>query len=72
VQLVELGRPDAYARLTIPPLVWYGFTCLGELPALVANCANLPHEPGESETMAAESCGDTRALQLLQTGHVPP
>jgi dTDP-4-dehydrorhamnose 3,5-epimerase len=72
VQLVELGRPDAYARLTIPPLVWYGFTCLGELPALVANCANLPHEPGESETMAAESFGDTRALQLLQTGHVPP
>jgi hypothetical protein len=52
--------------------VWYGFTCLGELPALVANCANLPHEPGESEAMAAEAFGDTRALQLLQTGHVPP
>jgi len=71
MQLVELGRPDAYVRLTIPPMLWYGFTCLGESPALVTNCADLPHEPGESEAVAVEAFGDARALQLLQAG-IPP
>lgn len=45
---VELGRPDAYRLLRIPPRVWYGFTCLGATPALVCNVADLPHDPEES------------------------
>ena len=49
VQVLDLGRPDAYFRLTIPPGLWYGFTCTSETPALLANCANLPHDPAESE-----------------------
>jgi dTDP-4-dehydrorhamnose 3,5-epimerase len=36
-----LGRPDGYALLCIPPLVWYGWTCVSETPALLANCADL-------------------------------
>jgi dTDP-4-dehydrorhamnose 3,5-epimerase len=46
---VELGRPDAYALLVVPPLVWYAWTCVGDRPALLVNCADLPHDPAESE-----------------------
>ncbi|MDI1270372.1 MAG: dTDP-4-dehydrorhamnose 3,5-epimerase family protein [Polaromonas sp.] len=49
LQELELGRPDAYLRLRIPPGVWYGFGCLGATPALLVNCADSPHDPHESE-----------------------
>ena len=49
LQIVKLGRPDAYVRLRIPPGLWYGFSCIGSKPALLANCADLPHDPAESE-----------------------
>jgi dTDP-4-dehydrorhamnose 3,5-epimerase len=55
--VVELGRPDAYARLRIPPGLWYGFACLGDRAALIANCADLPHEPNESESLELEALG---------------
>lgn len=44
---VVLGRPDRYALLTLPPGVWYGFQGVGEGVALIANCADLPHDPAE-------------------------
>lgn len=47
--ILELGRPDAYQRLQIPPGLWYGFTCISVIPALLVNCADLPHDPLESE-----------------------
>lgn len=53
LQIMELGRPDAYLRLMIPPGLWYGFTCIGEIPALLANCADLPHDPTDSDLRAA-------------------
>ena len=49
VQILELGRPDAYLRLRIPPGLWYGFACISAIPALLANCADLPHDPADSE-----------------------
>jgi dTDP-4-dehydrorhamnose 3,5-epimerase len=51
VRVLELGRPDAYLRLLIPPGLWYGFACIGATPALLANCTNLPHDPTDSEVM---------------------
>jgi dTDP-4-dehydrorhamnose 3,5-epimerase len=48
--ILELGRPDAYVRLRIPPGVWYGFACISSAPALIANCVDVPHDPGESES----------------------
>lgn len=51
VQVIELGRPVNYRRLRIPPGVWYGFACLGDSPALLANCADFPHDPSESEQL---------------------
>ena len=55
VQIVELGRPDAYARLRIPPGLWYGFTCVSASPALLANCTDVPHDPAESEERATDN-----------------
>lgn len=39
--------PDNYQLVTIPPLVWNGFKGTGTQPAIVANCATLPHDPDE-------------------------
>lgn len=49
LQVIILGRPDAYFRVKIPNGLWYGFSCISEVPALLANCADLPHDPTESE-----------------------
>lgn len=51
---VELGRPDAYRRVRIPPGLWYGFACVGDNPALVANCPDLPHDPADSEVRVSD------------------
>jgi dTDP-4-dehydrorhamnose 3,5-epimerase len=53
-QDVTLGRPDAYALLVIPPGVWYGFQNVSNVAALIANCADLPHEVGEGEARAQD------------------
>ena len=47
--IVDLGRPDAYYRRRIPAGLWYGFQCLGARDALIANCADLPHDPSDNE-----------------------
>lgn len=46
VQELHTGELD-YALVTVPPLVWNGFKGEGVVPALVANCATIPHDPGE-------------------------
>jgi len=51
VAVHELGRPDAYKLVRIPPLVWYGFRCESDTPALLANCTDIPHDPSEAETV---------------------
>lgn len=53
LQIHELGRPDAYLRVKIPPGLWYGFACKGHTPALLANCTDLPHDPNESNRKPA-------------------
>lgn len=50
IQALELGRPDAYCRVRVPPGVWYAFGNIGTSPALLANCAAMPHDPEEGET----------------------
>ncbi|MGV3760426.1 MAG: dTDP-4-dehydrorhamnose 3,5-epimerase family protein [Actinomycetota bacterium] len=37
----------AYSLVTVPPGVWNGFKGEGTEPALVANCATVPHHPDE-------------------------
>lgn len=48
IQEIFLG-PDNYCLVTVPPLIWNGFKGIGTEMAIVANCATIPHEPGESE-----------------------
>ena len=36
-----------YARITVPPKIWFGFQGMSEEPSLVLNLANLPHDPAE-------------------------
>lgn len=38
---------DSYQLVTIPPGIWNGFKGIGLTPAIVANCATLPHRPDE-------------------------
>lgn len=40
---------DHYALIRIPPSLWYGFMGLGSAESLIANCASIPHDPGEVE-----------------------
>lgn len=41
--------PENYCLVTIPPLIWNGFKCIGDKSAIVANCATLAHDPDEIE-----------------------
>ena len=51
LHIMELGRPDAYQRIQIPPKIWYGFACISETPALIVNCSNHPHNKSESSIL---------------------
>ena len=47
-ELQELFVGDAnYVLVKIPPGIWNGFKGVGAQPAIVANCATLPHDPKE-------------------------
>jgi len=48
LQEIHLGELN-YVLVTIPPLIWNGFKGEGVEPALVANCATVPHDPEEIE-----------------------
>jgi len=50
VQEIFLGREN-YNLVTIPPIIWNGFKGTGTEPAIVANCATLPHDPDEIERL---------------------
>jgi dTDP-4-dehydrorhamnose 3,5-epimerase len=50
VQELHVGELN-YVLVTIPPLVWNGFKGEGAAPALVANCATIPHDPEEIERL---------------------
>lgn len=46
VQEIFAGE-DNYCLVRIPAMVWNGFKGIGRRPAIVANCATIPHDPGE-------------------------
>ena len=45
-QEIFLG-PDNYNLVVVPPLIWNGFKGIGAVPALIANCATISHDPTE-------------------------
>ena len=46
LQEIFMGE-DNYVLVKIPPRVWNGFKGMGIKPAIVANCATIPHDPDE-------------------------
>ena len=48
LMILDLGRPEAYQRVKIPPGIWYGFTCISKTTALIVNCADHPHNQSEN------------------------
>jgi dTDP-4-dehydrorhamnose 3,5-epimerase len=47
-ELMELFPGEGnYCLVTIPPGVWNGLKGIDTKPAIVANCATLPHDPAE-------------------------
>lgn len=51
LQEIFLG-PDGYSLVHIPKLIWNGFKGVGDETSLIANCATIPHDPGEIERLA--------------------
>lgn len=43
-----------YARLTVPPGIWFGFQGLASPFSLILNLADIPHEPDEVERKPRE------------------
>lgn len=46
---VEIGTQAEYARLTVPPQVWFGFQGRANGPSLLFNLASIPHDPAEAQ-----------------------
>lgn len=47
-EVQEIHAGDAnYVLVRVPPGVWNAFQGLGSTPAIVANCATIPHDPEE-------------------------
>lgn len=50
LQELFIGEQN-YCLVTVPPLVWNGFKGIGDKMAIVANCTDIPHSPGEIDRM---------------------
>ncbi len=45
-----VGEPN-YCLVKVPPGIWNGFKGTGTVPAIVANCATIPHDPEEVQRL---------------------
>lgn len=50
----EMIGEACYARLTVPPGIWFGFQGRAAPQSLLLNVADIPHDPGEVERKAME------------------
>ena len=41
-----------HVLITVPAMVWNGFKGMGSAPSVVANCATVPHDPGEIDRLS--------------------
>lgn len=57
VREFDLGpdAPETYNLVTVAPGLWCGFTCTGDTPAVLANCASRPHDPTEADGLPADT-----------------
>ena len=44
INVFEISRDKNYKLLTIPPNIWYGFSCItASVKSLIVNCSDYPH-----------------------------
>ena len=43
---IEIGEKK-YARLTVPPKIWFGFKGLSKIESIIINLTDLKHDPNE-------------------------
>ncbi len=48
IQRETIGE-KRYSRLTIPPMIWFGFQCISKQDSLILNIADTLHSPNEVE-----------------------
>jgi dTDP-4-dehydrorhamnose 3,5-epimerase and related enzymes len=46
----EVIGQSNYCRLTVPPLIWFGFQGIDSVPSLLLNISDIAHNPDEVET----------------------
>ena len=51
----EVIGADRYARLTVPPKIWFGFKGIGKSDNILMNFADIPHDPNEVIAASRES-----------------
>lgn len=51
----EMGRPDRFLLLRIPPGIWYGFQGISTGLSLIANCTDIPHDPQEVDRLPEDT-----------------
>ena len=51
----EIGLPENYKLIHIPPMLWYGFQEISGKVSIIANCPDKPHDPEEGESKPADS-----------------
>ena len=47
--------PENHVLVKVPPHCWNGFECIGNEPALVANCASIPYDPNEIQRFGPDA-----------------
>jgi dTDP-4-dehydrorhamnose 3,5-epimerase len=48
MDVLEIGEEN-YCLVKILPLIWYGFQGISSIPALIANCTDMPYNPNEAD-----------------------
>jgi dTDP-4-dehydrorhamnose 3,5-epimerase len=56
IQEILLGsNAEDYKLVTIQPGIWTAFACVGDEPAMLANCASILHQPDEAVNCPLET-----------------
>jgi dTDP-4-dehydrorhamnose 3,5-epimerase len=55
LNIFEINRNINYQLLTIPPNIWYGFSCIGNIKSIIVNCSNFPHNSKNVSSLDLEN-----------------
>lgn len=55
INTFQLDDNNNYKRITIPPMIWYGFQCKSADYCLLLNIADIEHDPNESTILPQEN-----------------